>query len=245
MGALALVLSLGPHLHLDGHFTQIPLPFIVLSHLPLIESSEAARWETYFWLFAALLLALLLDRVVRAVSSTGRVSSWGGSVAGGLLAAVLLLPLLPAWPYTAASADVPAWFTQGARSLPAGSNAVIYPFATSADDSAMLWQAMANLQFRMPGGFAVIPGPTGTNTFGGQATPLQGALAGCQGSATTTPGLSAMEVRAQLHRWQTRTVAVVPTAPGAACATALFTQALGPPHRVGGVLLWPDLTSAS
>ncbi len=65
MGAAALVLSLGPHLHVDGHRTGIPLPFIVLTHLPLLDSSEAARWETYFWLFAALLLSLALDAVRR------------------------------------------------------------------------------------------------------------------------------------------------------------------------------------
>jgi hypothetical protein len=52
-------------------------------------------------------------------------------------------------------------------------------------------------------------------------------------------------VRTQLRRWHTRTVAVVPTAPGAACAAALFTDALGPAHRVGGVLLWPKVDAAS
>jgi uncharacterized membrane protein (DUF485 family) len=246
MGAIALVLSLGPHLHVDGHRTDIPLPFIALAHLPLLGSSEAARWLTYFWLFAALLLALLLSAVARAVSARPRAGRRAGAVAGGALGVVLLLPLLPAWPYSAAAADVPAWFTHGARSLPSHSDAVIYPLATSADDSAMLWQAMADLDFRMPGGFAVIPGPTGANTFAGQTSPLQGALAACRaGTGGTTPALSATAVRSQLERWRTRTVAVVPTAPGAACATSLFTQALGPPQRVGGVLLWPHPTSAS
>src|SRR6202008_1195696 len=127
MAAIALVLSVGPHLHIDGHLTRFPLPFIVLAHLPLLESSEAARWVTYFWLFAALLLVLTLDRLVRAVSATRRFRYLGGSAVGALLAAFLLLPLVPAWPYAAAAAEVPRWFTHGARTLPAGSNAVIYP----------------------------------------------------------------------------------------------------------------------
>jgi hypothetical protein len=246
MGALALVLSLGPHLHVDGHRTDIPLPFIALAHLPLLGSSEAARWLTYFWLFAALLLALLLDAVVRTVAGTPRAGRRAGAAAGGVLAVVLLLPLVPAWPYSAGAADVPAWFTHGARTLPPESDAVIYPLATSADDAAMLWQAMADLDFRMPGGFAVIPGPTGANTFAGQSSPLQAALAACEaGAGGTTPSLPPAGVRAQLRRWRTRTVAVVPTAAGAACATTLFTGALGPPERVGGVLLWPNLSSAS
>ena len=61
MGAIALLLSFGSHLHVDGHRTGIPLPFLAIAHLPLLDSSVAARWVTYFWLFAALLLALVLD----------------------------------------------------------------------------------------------------------------------------------------------------------------------------------------
>ena len=245
MGAAALVLSLGPHLHVDGHRTGIPLPFIVLAHLPLLDSSEAARWETYFWLFAALLLSLALDAVRRGAAARLRLGRWGAPAVTGLLAFVVLLPLVPAWPYAAGPANVPAWFTQGARALPAGSTAVVYPLATDADDSAMLWQAMAQLQFRMPGGFAVIPGPTGANTFAGETSPLQGALAACRAGTTPAPGLGPREVRAQLRRWQATTVAVVPTTPGAGCAEALFTSALGPPRRLGGVLVWPMRPASS
>lgn len=239
MAAAALVLSLGSHLHVDGHRTGIPLPFIVFTHLPLLDSSEAARWETYFWLFAALLLSLALDAVRREAAARRRLGRRGAPAVTGLLALVVLLPLVPAWPYAAGPASVPAWFTQGARSLPAGSTAVVYPLATGADDSAMLWQAMAQMQFRMPGGFAVIPGPTGANTFAGETSPLQGALAACRAGTTPAPGLGTREVRAQLRRWQATTVAVVPTAPGAECADALFTSALGTARQVGGVLVWP------
>ncbi len=109
----------------------------------------------------------------------------------------------------------------------------------------MLWQAMADMQFRMPGGFAVIPGPTGANTFAGETSPLQGALAACRAGTTPRRASAPREVRAQLRRWQATTVAVVPTAPGAACAEALFTSALGPARRVGGVLVWPIRPASS
>jgi hypothetical protein len=244
MGAIALILSLGAHLHVDGRRTGVPLPFDIMTHLPLLSSSVAARWVTYFWLFAALLLALMLDAVYRAVSARARFGSLGGLAVSSVLGIALLLPLVPAWPYAAAPASVPSWFTTSARALPAGSSAVIYPMATSVDDSAMLWQAMANMQFRMPGGFAVIPGPGGANTFNGQPSALQSALAACQGGAPSA-GLSARDVRTQLRRWRTKTVVVVPTVPGAACAEALFTGALGRPQRVGGVVVWPNLATAS
>jgi hypothetical protein len=245
MGVIALVMSMGSRLHVDGHRTGIPLPFIVIAHLPLLNSSVASRWITYFWLFAALLLALLLDAVYKAVAR-GRFGKRGAIAWSGLLALVVLLPLVPAWPYSAAPAAVPTWFTNGARSLPAGSAALVYPLASSTNDESMLWQAMADMNFRMPGGFAVIPGPDGANTFGGQASPLEGVLAQCEGGATSViPDFPAADVRAQLRQWQTETVVVVPTQPGAACAAALFTNALGPPQQRGGVLLWPKADAAS
>ena len=86
MGAIALVMSMGSQLHVDGHRTGIPLPFIVIAHLPLLNSSVASRWITYFWLFAALLLALLLDAVYKAVaraaaSGNGAAIAWSGLLA--------------------------------------------------------------------------------------------------------------------------------------------------------------------
>ena len=245
MAAIALLFSFGSHLHVDGHRTGIPLPFLVIEHLPLLDSSVAARWVTYFWLFAGLLLALVLDAAHGAVAADGRLGRYGGAVVSGLVAVVVLLPLLPAWPYATTPASVPSWFTSGARSLPAGSAALVYPVASSTNDSSMLWQAMAHMDFRMPGGFAVIPDADGTNTFNGQPSPLEEALAECEGGAAATPSFPAADVRAQLRQWHTETVAVVPTAPGAACAAALFTGALGPARRVGGVLLWPKLDAAS
>ena len=70
MAAVALLLSFGSHLHVDGHRTGIPLPFLVIAHLPLLNSSVAARWVTYFWLFAGLLLALVLDAAHRGSPPT-------------------------------------------------------------------------------------------------------------------------------------------------------------------------------
>ena len=214
MAVIALILSFGSRLHWDGYRTGIPLPFIVIAHLPLLNSSVASRWVTYFWLFAALLLALLVDAAYKALAADRRTGRHAPAVLGGVLGVVVLLPLVPAWPYTAAPASVPSWFTDEARSLPAGSAALIYPLASSTNDASMLWQAMANMNFRMPGGFAVIPGPTGANTFGGQPSPLEGALAECEGGATSVPDLSPDDVRAQLRQWHTQTVVVVPSAPG-------------------------------
>jgi hypothetical protein len=221
------------------------MPFIVIEHLPLLNSSVASRWITFFWLFAALLLALLVDATYKVVAADGRLGRAGGALVGGLLAVIVLLPLVPAWPYASAPAAVPSWFTGAARSLPAGSAALVYPIANPSNDSAMLWQAMANMQYRQPGGFAVIPGPDGHNTFNGDPSPLEAALGQCEGGTVAAVDFPAADVRAQLRQWHTETVAVVPSAPGAACATALFTDALGPAQHVGGVLVWPKAGTGS
>jgi hypothetical protein len=181
------------------------------------------------------------------VAADRRGSTGRAATLTGLLAVVVLLPLVPAWPYPAAAAAVPAWFTSssGARALPAGSTALVYPVASSSNDQSMLWQAMGNMEFTMPGGFAVIPGPNGANTFNGQGSPLQDALATCEGGVNYVAGFTPAEVLDQLKEWQTHTVVVVPSAPGAACAENLFTQALGPPQHTGGALVWPRVAAST
>ena len=64
MAGIALVLSMGSALHLDGYGTGIPLPYAVLAHFPLLNGAIPSRWFCYVWLFAALLLALIVDAAV-------------------------------------------------------------------------------------------------------------------------------------------------------------------------------------
>ena len=152
MAAASMVLSMGSHLHVDGYRTAVRLPFIVLAHLPLLSSGSAARYVLFFWLFAALLLALILDRLYEILASTNRVRSAAVCLA---IAVVALVPLVPAWPYPSSAAFVPSFFTSTARSLPVGTTVVVFPASDPGDSSAMLWQAMSDMTFRMPGGYAV------------------------------------------------------------------------------------------
>ena len=237
MAASALVVSMGSRLHLAGHRTPIRLPFIVFTHLPLFDSSVAARWITYFWLFAALILAVTIDAVrTRLTARTPRGSGLAALGICTLLAVCVLLPLVPSWPYASASVRVPAWFTGAARSLPLGATVVVYPWAGPSDSSAMLWQAEADLRFKMPGGYGIFANSAGTIALGGQVTPLEATLTACE--AGTSPTLSPAAVRSQLHAVGASTVVVVPTAPGASCALHVLEPALGPPEQTEGVLLW-------
>lgn len=236
MAGVALVLSLGSNLQVDGYRTGVPLPYTLLAHLPLLNGAIPARWFSYVWLFVALLLALIVDALYsRLADDPGKSHRLGAFGASSLLAACVLVALVPAWPNPAASVRIPVWFTDGARSLPVGSTVVVYPLSTSSNSSAMVWQAMADMRFRMPGGYAVFTTPTGA-TFNSQPSELHGALTDCY--AGDTPKLAPATIRSQLRAIGASTVVVAPTTPGASCARHLFESALGPARRIQGVLLW-------
>ncbi len=184
MAAAGMLLSMGSSLHIDGHKIGIPLPFAVLAHLPLLDSGAASRYVEFFWLFAALLLAVFVDALYT------RLDGWDqpgdrlrATVASTLVVLCALLPLVPAWPYGSGPSAVPSWFTSGARSIPVGTTVVVYPFASPVDASAMLWQAMAHDTFKMPGGYAVFRSADGAATFNSDPSLVQQALAECAGEA--------------------------------------------------------------
>jgi hypothetical protein len=233
MAAAALLLSMGSYLHFDGHETGIPLPFIVLAHLPLLESGAASRYQAFFWLFAAMLLALILDYVYDAMRS--RIRGRAAAICG-LIAACVLFPLVPAWPYPAEAAPVPEWFTGAARHLPVGSTVVVYPVANLTDASSMLWQAMSGLTFRMPGGYAVFATSSGAASFIASDSAVQNAMYGCSVAVPYPP--TDRQILTDLRRLRTRAVVVVPGTDGAPCAERLFDRLLGPHRKEGGVLVW-------
>src|SRR5205807_3078790 len=56
--ALAMaLLSMGPHLHIDGVVTPVRLPFSVFANVPVIANMLAARLMLYVYLAAAILVA--------------------------------------------------------------------------------------------------------------------------------------------------------------------------------------------
>jgi hypothetical protein len=104
---------------------------------------------------------------------------------------------------------------------------------------------MAQMQFRQPGGFAVIPDPNGANTFNGDPSPLQGALAQCQGGAASVPDFLPAAVRAQPAAVADPDRGRGPDGGRCGLCHKLFTGALGPPEHVGGVLVWPHRDTGS
>jgi dolichyl-phosphate beta-glucosyltransferase len=237
MAAAGMLLSMGSFIHIDGHKTGIPLPFAVLAHLPLLDSGAASRYVEFFWLFAALLLAVFVDALYTRLDGRDQPGDrLRATVASTLVVLCALLPLVPAWPYGSGPSAVPSWFTSGARSIPVGATVVVYPFASPVDASAMLWQAMAHDTFKMPGGYAVFRSADGSATFNSDPSLVQQVLAECAGGGQ--PQLAPSTIRMELRSWNASLAAVVIAAPGSACATRLFDSAYGAHQTKGGVRLW-------
>lgn len=270
LAVIALLLSLGPRLVVDGRLTAVPLPFTLLVRLPLLDNMLPSRISLYEWIFVAVIVALgiasysapqpladtapqstLAQRAHRQpLPRLRRLAAW-------IVPALIALPLIPSWPLPAEAVSAPAFFTsQDVRVIPSGSRVLTYPFAVSPYDHAMLWQAVSGMRFKLIGGYAINPG----NLNGGSSPwpPLlppddvQEFLGweeynGPVGYLLKTPPIIdqklVADVRAYLRTYQVATVVVDPNiAPNAAIVVRVFTAAIGrKPINRDGVQYWPTL----
>src|SRR4029453_14340020 len=115
----------------------------------------------------------------------------------------------------------------------------------------MFWQAMADLRFRMPGGYFVGPDPSGRPRYGPNPRRVSGGMSKIQsgwggrtarprrggGAPTLVPGLRP-ELAGDLANWRVGTVVVGPTK-GQATMVQFFTELLGRrPSPVGAAWGW-------
>jgi hypothetical protein len=242
-GLVMLVLSMGERLHVNGEILGVDLPWAAMKSLPLIENVIPTRLMLTANLFFALLLAVFVDRA--------RHWAIGGRLAAMLVVATVLVALLPDVPLHAEPLRPPPFFTgPPVRRIPEGSVALVAPFPTAQASRAMTWQAMADMRFRMPGGYFVGPDTDGTPKFGPVGTKLSGWMTKIRlgwARPTLVPELRRQLV-ADLTRWQVGTVVVGPMDQPAAEATMVrfLTELLGrPPERSAGVWVWWDVQPRS
>ena len=140
------VLAMGSWLQVGGHFI-VPMPWMIVSALPLIAKAMPARLTVYTFLAVAILCAMWLNALPRRASA-----HTAGRWAAGLLIALSLLPSLDIsfWATTLAT---PQFFSTGLyrQYIQPDETVVILPYGFEGD--AMLWQALSGFHFRMAGGY--------------------------------------------------------------------------------------------
>jgi hypothetical protein len=249
--AAAFVMSLGSRLTVGRWtWTAVPLPEAVLTHVPVLDNTIAARYSLYVMLGAAVMFALTIEalrnRVRRAGRWPGRAGRWPGLAAGSAcaaLACLALLPLVPSWPYWTRVTQVPPYFSSAmVTAIPQGSVAVLYPFPDAGDATPMLWQVAAGLRFKTPGGRFVVPAPGSAGTPASSRPPLTGQVLGRLAAGqppAPTPALR-RALRAQLRAWGVRAVLARPAGRRPALVVPFFEWLLGRPPdvRSGGISAW-------
>jgi hypothetical protein len=237
LGVAMAVLSLGPHLHIGGRDTPVRLPYLLIDHLPLLGNLLPSRLALYVALAAALLLAVLVDRLLRAGSGPPRLVALA-------CVTLVLAPLVPSFPYRYSSTDTPAFFTDGQSSrVPEGAVALVAPFSSGpATTAAVLWQAQSGMRFRIPEGYFFTAGPGGQARLGPEPFALSQRMLAIFDS---TRGGHVTPTEADQYRADIRShnidVVIVGPMPNQAALVQLFTEVTGrAPESIDGVFLWQD-----
>jgi hypothetical protein len=245
MALISFLLSMGSRLHVGGHDTGVPLPFAILTHLPVLKSEVASRYGLCMWLFLALLAAVVIDRWLFAPQPRAAAVSWwrrqgAGRGLGAILLALSLFSLVPQWPYPIVADSVPPWFSSSdVKQIPTGSPLVTYPYASTSHNLPMFWQAIDGMRWRIPQGEAAVPVV--------HFTPFEEAFNLCWTEPTlrAPPAALIPGSRVIFTYWQVRKV-VVPLqyTINPQCAIRFLTATLGPPQWQHQAAVW-SLPAAS
>ncbi len=234
MTVLVAVLSLGPHLHINGNITPIWLPWALVASLPLMGSALPARVMGIGFLGVGFVVAGACAFAVTAARP------W--RIAAAVLLLVGIAAIIPSLPYPSRPAYAPAFFRAGgdvSRILP-GSVVLVTPFSSHVSTDAMYWQVVADYRFRMPEGDAFTPGPY----LGPHPSFIQTTLDELDAGQTVsvTPEVRAMAL-ADLKAFGVTTIVAGPS-PGHEAIVNFLSEVEGaPPVEDGGVTVWWQVSS--
>ncbi|CAM3217571.1 hypothetical protein BST27_23560 [Mycobacterium intermedium] len=235
-GALLLLLSLGPWLHIGKEKLPVPLPWLPIGKLPLLHHVLPGRFTLYVWLSVAVIVAIVIKRATRL--APGPAARWLLAVAAAI---VFILPA----PLGRQPFYTPDFFRNWAsQHIGPDETVLVAPYFTNGMQAApMVWAAEADYGLRMPEAYAYVPLSDGRTSSGPPPTRLFKVMRLIQEDKTSF--VARGEVRAQiianLRFAQVRHVIVGPME-GVSEMLAFFTDLFGrPPERVEGIAIWRDV----
>jgi hypothetical protein len=223
-------------------------PAWILSRIPVVENVIEQRFMAIGFLAAALMLAIIVDRV------HGALADWRGLLIALAATLVALVPMAVLFgerlPFTVESVALPRWYSDVAPTLPPDRVLLSYPAPFSGIQSPLAWQAVNRMHYSQAGG----GGPEGVERRAGSAAPGFAVLAtlGLPSVAPPPTGSSwqLAAVRHALSVWKVNTVVVandgaLPKSQrgrDAAYAAAFMTAALGRlPTLQAGAWVWDNV----
>ncbi|MGH9080177.1 MAG: Ig-like domain-containing protein [Acidimicrobiales bacterium] len=262
----AALLSLGPHLAVDGSLSHIPLPFLLLDHIPLLNDILPTRICFELGALLAAVIAFGLDDVRRApargrrdsLTRAPQIERRRGAVFAGVILAVLVTTQLPRWPLPSQFGAISgtALPTAIRRAVPTGDPvAITYPYDTVYAMQPMLWQAEDGFGFRLLGGYSYHREPSGYASVFPSVMEPQGlqqflvdqdpvsfdGLRGMYGPPLPVNAELVAATRATLSRYHVRLVIVDRSVGAGGAVTNLFDDSLGSPKASAGQFsLWAD-----
>jgi hypothetical protein len=231
-----LVVSMGPRLRVGGRETPVPLPFGLISHVPVINLVSVTRFAMVTATIAGVLLALAADRI-GAFPRRRRLAFWAGLT-------VALVPILPRPLPTVAADPLPPFIADGTwRSyVPAGRTLVTVPLPeVTSGRAGMRWAALSGLEYSSPRGYFMGPATDGTGSWNAPrrfTSDLTNQIL-AYGQQPLISAADRQAFAADLRFWRAAVVVLVPGAPHEDVLQATFTMLFGrAPRLVGGVELW-------
>jgi len=255
-GLFFAVLALGPWLHVGNWRTPVPLPYRLLAPLPVFDSALPARFALIVIPVAAILLALLLDRVLAGqaagTAAPGRAgpAGWPGRYRRRWLAgyALALVPLLPLPVPAAPRQPVPVFVSSGhwRHYLHSGQTLVPVPPASDLLPDGQRWQVAGRFGFAIPAGFFLGPGPDGRSQIGPDPRPTAELFTDAArfGAVPLVTDADRAQARADLGYWHAGLVVLSDGGAGSSWTArqplllSIATQLFGAPERVDDVWLW-------
>jgi hypothetical protein len=272
MLAISFLLSLGTVLYVDGHDTHVPLPLVVLANLPITEGFQSTRFILYVLLFGAAIVAIGLDELRSWLARSNpfeRVASrWRMRIVSAVaicVAAVIVLPMLPAHTQPTSPTAESTWFTSSqAAAIPAGSVVLAYPypnapylppgqpFATSESQSSLsqvlVDQAVSGMRFKVIGsygwrptnGLYDSPRPSRLSPYSVEVlfnVAYSRSPSAAQARTLRESNLVG-DVRLFLRRYDVATVVILPLGHSPQILSGVVSAAIGSPSVQTGTTVW-------
>ncbi|HEX7459623.1 MAG TPA: hypothetical protein VF279_03270, partial [Acidimicrobiales bacterium] len=236
VGIVAAVLSLGP-----GHGVWVP--WQAIATVPWIGNIVEVRFTLVLTLCAAVMVAIVIDRVHTWASgrrSGGTPTSW---LAAALAVAMFVPTLGAVWsnlPLTTRAVVLPRWYSEVGARLPSGKVVLAYPAPFSGLQSSQAWQAVNSMRWAQAGG----GGPEGQPGRAGRARAGFEVLFDASLDLGIAPGptpAALTAIRRALAVWGVTTIVVPVQADlplyergrSSAYAVGLLTAAMGRPPTFG------------